>query len=46
MRNESDTTARPRTDNNLSRLARWLDRRPVESWAFFAAGFVLARFIF
>jgi len=46
MRDDSFGETRQKTDNNLSRLARWLDRRPLESWAFFAAGFVLARFIF
>ena len=46
MRDNSFGETHRKADNNLSRLARWLDRRPVESWAFFAAGFVLARFIF
>jgi hypothetical protein len=40
-------TYRPRSfgarhGGTVERVRAWLDRRPAESWAFFAAGFVLA----
>lgn len=30
----------------LGRFGSWLGRRPIESWGFFIAGFVLARILF
>ena len=34
------------TQETLSRVGRWLTQRPVESWGFFAAGFIIARVLF
>jgi hypothetical protein len=33
-------------DNGLKTFGRWLGRRPIESWGFFAAGFLIARILF
>jgi hypothetical protein len=30
----------------LGRFGSWLSRRPVESWGFFIAGFLIARIVF
>jgi uncharacterized protein involved in tolerance to divalent cations len=30
----------------MARFGSWLGRRPVESWGFFAVGFLIARIIF
>ena len=32
--------------DRLRRFSRWLMARPLESWGFFAAGFVIARLLF
>ena len=42
---DRDLSAQRRARSYRYRAAsygRWLDRRPAESWAFFAAGFLLA----
>jgi hypothetical protein len=41
-----DTTGRTDTRDGFRRLGNWLKRRPMESWAFFAAGIVIARVLF
>ncbi|HVY89035.1 MAG TPA: hypothetical protein VG942_09225 [Hyphomonadaceae bacterium] len=30
----------------MARVGNWLGRRPMESWGFFIAGFLIARIIF
>ena len=35
-----------RAKNTLERVGRWLATRPLESWGFFIAGFLIARIIF
>jgi hypothetical protein len=30
----------------MARLGRWFSSRPMESWGFFVAGFLIARIIF
>jgi hypothetical protein len=32
--------------NGLRTFGRWIQTRPLESWGFFAAGFVIARILF
>ena len=32
--------------SGIKNFGRWLASRPIESWGFFAAGFVIARIIF
>jgi hypothetical protein len=32
--------------NAFARMGEWLSRRPMESWGFFIAGFLIARVIF
>jgi hypothetical protein len=41
-----DEQDRARAKNTLQRVGEWLGRRPMESWGFFAAGFIIARIIF
>lgn len=40
---ENDRTA---AKNGIAKIGRWLSSRPMESWGFFIAGFVIARIIF
>ena len=37
---------RSETGQTLRRFGKWLSARPVESWGFFAVGFVIARILF
>lgn len=41
-----DENDRSRARTGLKNFGGWLASRPIESWGFFAAGFVLARIIF
>jgi hypothetical protein len=35
-----------RAKTTMARVGNWLTSRPIESWGFFAAGFIIARIIF
>jgi hypothetical protein len=35
-----------RAKSTMARLGNWLGSRPMESWGFFVAGFIIARIIF
>ena len=35
-----------RAKTTMARVGGWLSSRPMESWGFFVAGFVIARIIF
>ena len=35
-----------RAKTTMARLGSWLGSRPMESWGFFVAGFIIARIIF
>jgi hypothetical protein len=35
-----------RAKTTMARVGNWLTSRPIESWGFFVAGFVIARIIF
>lgn len=35
-----------RVESTLSRIGRWLSKRPAESWAFFIAGILIAGVLF
>jgi len=35
-----------RAKTTMARVGNWLGARPIESWGFFIAGFVIARIIF
>ena len=35
-----------RAKTTMARVGSWLSSRPMESWGFFVAGFVIARIIF
>jgi hypothetical protein len=35
-----------RAKTTMARVGNWLTSRPIESWGFFAAGFLIARIIF
>jgi hypothetical protein len=41
-----DEQDRMKAKNTLERLGGWLRSRPMESWGFFVAGFLIARIIF
>jgi hypothetical protein len=35
-----------RAKTTMARVGNWLASRPIESWGFFVAGFIIARIIF
>jgi hypothetical protein len=41
-----DRGYRSSDNNGLKTFGRWLGRRPIESWGFFVAGFLIARILF
>ncbi len=42
----NDYRDRSPAKDGLKNFGRWLGTRPLESWGFFAVGFVIARIIF
>lgn len=41
-----DEQDRNAAKSGIKNFGRWLASRPIESWGFFVAGFVIARIIF
>jgi hypothetical protein len=41
-----DEQDKSRTKTTMARFGSWLGSRPVESWGFFVAGFLIAQIIF
>ncbi len=41
-----DEQSKVRAKTTMARVGNWLSSRPMESWGFFVAGFLIARIIF
>lgn len=41
-----DEQDKAKAKTTLQRVGHWLGSRPMESWGFFIAGFIIARIIF
>lgn len=41
-----DEQDKARAKNTIQRVGEWLGRRPMESWGFFVAGFLLGSIFF